>query len=341
MDAAGRNTFDEDDGALLLAPQPFMRSPEPSDFAALRRTLQAGLDRVQHRLDGLDAQLGILLAEREANRLEPPSMDSSHGLFVVGHARSGTTVLMEALNSSPDVHLFSEAGLYESAFVPDFRSRFNADKARFGNERNKGTYCPGLAPEKGCALDHLVLLSKTYRWFGEKVALGVGMKGDLRDQFTDFHARHFYDSRYVCVVRHPLSTIFSSKTMFSSNSVGDFVRSYLTATLLVLDMFRLFPHVKILKHEQVDSSTFDRLALWLGTPLPHAQFCYAREKQQMPPADLPDFLTPTQFSLLSRAWTGFEQLYDERRLVLAEQPSALAELQRDIRLGLERLSAEA
>src|SRR5215469_5290504 len=46
------------------------------------------------------------------------------GLFVIGAARSGTTVLQNALNDSRAIFLFGEPAFHDDAGGPDFASRY-------------------------------------------------------------------------------------------------------------------------------------------------------------------------------------------------------------------------
>src|SRR5204862_6445007 len=63
------------------------------------------------------------------------------GLFVVGHARSGTSILMQALNTSPDIFLLGEANLYVEGLRIGFPRWFNDMHRQFGNTLGKGSYC--------------------------------------------------------------------------------------------------------------------------------------------------------------------------------------------------------
>jgi hypothetical protein len=48
------------------------------------------------------------------------------GLFVIGAARTGTTILQNALNDSADVFLFGEPGFHRDPGSADFAVRYNS-----------------------------------------------------------------------------------------------------------------------------------------------------------------------------------------------------------------------
>lgn len=67
------------------------------------------------------------------------------GLFVIGAARSGTTVMQNALNDSCEIFLFGEPVFHEDAGAPDFSLRYNAMHRAWGNQENKSSFCPPLS----------------------------------------------------------------------------------------------------------------------------------------------------------------------------------------------------
>ena len=76
--------------------------------------------------------------EAVCNRLE------SQGLFIIGAARSGTTILQNALNDSRDIFLFGEPCFHADSGDADFASRYNTMHRSWGNQENKSSYCPPL-----------------------------------------------------------------------------------------------------------------------------------------------------------------------------------------------------
>ncbi len=63
-------------------------------------------------------------------------------LFVLGCARSGTTILQNALNDSDQVFLFGEPDFHTDPGTPDFARRYNAMHRSWSNHATKSTFCP-------------------------------------------------------------------------------------------------------------------------------------------------------------------------------------------------------
>lgn len=208
--------------------------------------------------------------------------------FVVGAARSGTTILQAALNSSPDIFLFGEANFYLDPGTADFRQRYNAMHASYGNQETKGTYCPNLLGEQGSCYNYLKRLSETYRYSGDKLAFAEPF-GHSTDAFMEFQARHFYEARYVFTFRHPVDCLASVARKFAPAALEPFARSYLRVVLLYLRMLRTFPFVTAMVMEDADRQTFERLARFLDADLDRAYGYYVRPAGAAPvdPSSLP------------------------------------------------------
>ena len=56
------------------------------------------------------------------------------GLFVLGAARSGTTVLQNALNDSREIFLFGEPSFHDDMGTADFATRYNYMHRAWGNQ---------------------------------------------------------------------------------------------------------------------------------------------------------------------------------------------------------------
>jgi len=94
-------------------------------------------------------------------------------VFVTGHARSGTTIMLEILNSSPDVFIIDEGELYLNTLARDFAEYYNSRAAaKQGLELAKGFFLPPrlLAGLRGDEI--LERLGRVFRLTGDKVALG-------------------------------------------------------------------------------------------------------------------------------------------------------------------------
>ncbi|OYT98116.1 MAG: hypothetical protein CFE40_12600 [Burkholderiales bacterium PBB1] len=205
---------------------------------------------------------------------------SGRGLFVVGHARSGTTILVDALNSSRDVYCLGEANFHRTIKGEYFSSWFNSVHRSFDNPAMKSTCLPDL-PNK-CGWDVLEKLMEDYKLVGEKVAFFSDVEREVRSFFA-FSIKHFQRSNYICVIRHPRSVSASCIEMFMSGQITPdaleaVAISQLQTYYLILSLALSLPSVYILVHEQMSNATFDSLGNQLGVNLEGAAGFYDFEK---------------------------------------------------------------
>lgn len=205
-------------------------------------------------------------------------------LAIIGHARSGTTVLQNAINTSASAYVLGEANLYRGASDPDFRQRYNAMHRSYGNQVSKSTYAPAL-PGVEAAADgaaYLSALARHYRVVGDKLALGHPRFGHDLDA-----AKSWLEStRAHClfVFRHPASVLSSSATMFGAQIPFAFhVASYALTIGFYLDTLRVLPNVRCLLHDKIAKRTFVDLGDWLDLDLSSAFELYDPPSAAQPP----------------------------------------------------------
>ena len=197
---------------------------------------------------------------------------ASGGLFILGSARSGTTVLQNALNHSPDIFLLGEPDLHRDGGEPGFAARYNDQHRKWANQETKSSFlCPVLDTDGAWPM-HLTWLTKRYRWVGSKIVVNANRDPEELERLFTFQARYFYDARYIFTFRDPVSAIGSTRglQLLSGGPVED-VRSvmvaYASVVALYIRMLRNFPHVRAIFHEDVGPKTFVSIERWLGVSL--------------------------------------------------------------------------
>ena len=200
----------------------------------------------------------------------PPSLAKGH-LFIFGAARSGTTVLQNALNHSPDVFLLGEPDL-RGDIAPGFAARYNARHRGWGNQETKSTLCPAILTEDGTWRDYLQALGDRHRWVGAKLVINPVRPADDLTNLFDFHCRHFHDAYYVFAFRDPLATALSTRDLQvlsrgDSDGIRVIMRNFTDVVALYARMLRNFPNVRAVFHEDRHVQTFEGLQRWLGVPL--------------------------------------------------------------------------
>jgi hypothetical protein len=224
--------------------------------------------------------------EEDRRRLE------DQGLFVVGSGRSGTTIMYETLNLSPDVYLLGEAFLYKDANRPDFAEFLHRRHVSYGNLKSKGHYPPRpLHPgENGFGL--LRRLGSRYRYVGEKVAFGADAATDPADaeQFLEFQATHFFHSGYVLTLRHPVETVWSLASMWPRIPTTTHLAIWTVSLRVLLELSLGFPRTWLVTLDRLDEGAASRLGRTLGIEITVPPGRFAREYQssalahgQLPP----------------------------------------------------------
>ena len=210
--------------------------------------------------------------ESVAGRIAP------QGLFIIGHARSGTTVLQNALNASPDIFLLGEPDLQGDPGTPGFGARYGAMHRGWGNQETKSTALPPVLagdPEWWRWLDRLAAL---HRRVGAKIVLNP-LDDPEHAALQGFQARLFYKSAYLFCFRDPVSTAVSTWRLAELQEAGPppwdvLARSVRSTMRLYVRMLRLFPHVHAVFHDGVDAARLDELGRSLNCDLKGADAYY-------------------------------------------------------------------
>jgi hypothetical protein len=200
-------------------------------------------------------------------------------LFIIGHARSGTTVLQNALNGSDEIYLFGEANFYLDEGLPDFRERYNKSHASNGNQPNKSTICPAAFEGDARWCDYLFHLSHLFRFVGEKIVMNPEHQQFHYAMLMDFMAARFYDGHFIFCFRNPVGVLVSVRAFQSyldgtHSDCRKVLISYLLVMRLYCTMVRLFPNVHAVFHEDPSAECFGKIGESLGIDLSHVSAYY-------------------------------------------------------------------
>jgi hypothetical protein len=206
-------------------------------------------------------------------------------VFIVGAARSGSTILQNALNDSPDIFLLGEPNFHTDQGTPDFAARYNAMHRSWSNQETKSSFCPPVLAGDGRWNEYLCQLAKQHRLVGAKTVItAAGADASAEDWFA-FQCRLFFGSRYIFTFRDPLATLCSTQglqrlTIGRTESLAWIMRNYLAIIVLYLRCLRILPNVEAICHEDADRAGFDKLESWLGVKLPQAHLYYDADRVQ-------------------------------------------------------------
>ncbi|MDE1174847.1 MAG: sulfotransferase [Parvibaculaceae bacterium] len=166
-------------------------------------------------------------------------------IFILGHARSGTTILAECLNAHPDVYMTTEANFYLRGPQADFREQYNLQHAHADNQISKSSYAPAFVPH-GSSLwwEWLESAASHYSIVGDKMAFS-DVHFDLCSEadFLSFFEARFYQARYLFTFRDPVQTLISTIKLLDKDPIRA-IHGWLSMVKLWADFIRIFPHTK-------------------------------------------------------------------------------------------------
>jgi hypothetical protein len=235
------------------------------------------------------------------------------GLFIIGAARTGTTILQNALNDSDHVFLLGEPALHHDAGDADFAVRYNAMHRAWHNQENKSSHCPGFFEGDASWYAYLLHLAGLYRRVGAKLVINPEDAEAEASRVFDFYSRYFYRSHYVFTFRNPLDMLMSVRGLASWNGADEashvaILRCFYLVLQLYLRMLRNLPHVSAVFHESVDANTFEALGNWLSVDLKGAAAYYDSDKvRHHALAELPEAWR----GVIQQAVTVYEDLRGE------------------------------
>jgi len=220
---------------------------------------------------------------------------SKKGLFVVGNARSGTTILLRCLNLSRDVYLMAESNLFFKHREPNFRSWHNQEHEKVNTPPYKGTFLPEPPIPLQGGLAHLAWLARHYRYVGEKLAFGPGNTVNgvpFQDVFFEFQSRFFFLATYFLIVRTPVECVWSMHKMFPSVAIESLIECWLRSVSLCIDLYSVFPNCYLILFENLTSQTIARISQVLQTeiPLPPTMLTDEAKNSRLPKAQVPEVL---------------------------------------------------
>lgn len=216
---------------------------------------------------GFRARLGDLGGGREGR-----------GLFVVGHGRSGTTILASALNyASHEIRLLDEAFLFGNDLFTDetYVGRYNEkmrgyiESALIRDIDDKHDICspkfiaPAGTHGNALGIEMLETLFAEYRFAGEKITFLPFIPGGFAAyfrRFLDFHSSFFPKSRYILLFRNLDEVLASCLNTFPQLNTDEnhlkLLYSLSLAYYTLLNLYMALPNVNAIWHNKINRQTF-------------------------------------------------------------------------------------
>lgn len=253
------------------------------------------LDRIPVWLDSRLEALTVTATAADMRELDELRSLEKQGLFILGCARSGTTILTRSLNRSPEVLLLEEPNCFLHQHLADFVGWFNRLHESMGNFCMKGTYLPPLVVPATGPIDVLLRLRGDYRYLGEKTAIGPhDYPPNWARAYLDFQGKYFLRAKYIYILRTPVEAIWSLHKMFPDRPVTRLCETWLEALALSLDAYHVFPNSRMVFFDELGEEMIDRLGHWLDLPIPILRGTFGRKyiRSALEPDDIPQPLLP-------------------------------------------------
>src|SRR5262249_14329912 len=144
---------------------------------------------------------------------------ASRCAFVIGPARSGTTILAQIVSASARAFLTTEANFYMAGAYPDFRAWYNQQHQSFGNQVCKSTYAPNLGDScERSWWQWLARAAEHYDLVGDKMAYTEQhLNWCEPNDFMSFFESRFFGSRYMFIFRDPVQTVLSAAVLWGKD----------------------------------------------------------------------------------------------------------------------------
>jgi hypothetical protein len=218
-------------------------------------------------------------------------------LFVVGNARSGTSIFCRCLNYAREIHLLEESNLHVNNARPDFHAWFNRMHREFGRFPSKGTYVPSPPVALEGGLPYLRWLSRHHKYVGEKVAfVPIGTCGGrpVQDVFFEFHSQFFYQAKHFLIIRTPTECMWSMQKLFPQANLGMVVESWLRSLAVCVDVYATFPHCWMVFFDRLSRETIARIShiLQVEIPVPARALTESRQSSRLARGEIPESLNP-------------------------------------------------
>lgn len=259
--------------------------PDAGEGARRVRARRGRRSGVPRRSPGLDAMSGSLAADEE---LRACRAIADRCAFVIGPARSGTTILAQLINASDRAFLTTEALFHRASIFGPFRDWYNGQHRVFRNQICKSTYAPDFAsPDCNSWWEWLTGASQHFDIVGDKLAFTHRHFDEMpARRIQEFYESRFFPSRYVFVFRNPVQSLLGSAVL-GFDDARALIRGWGEIVMLWADMIRVFPSTMTVLLEELDAARVEEIGTFLGLDLSaSARLLDAREQRSHRPRDV-------------------------------------------------------
>jgi hypothetical protein len=244
---------------------------------------------------------------------------SGQALFVLGFARSSTSISTQILNSSNDVFLLGEANIYLPHYERRFTDWYNQMHSDSNNQISKTTYAPDFVPDVDHDwLDWLCVAKTVYPLVGDKMAFSdqhfsLAAPSTIRSFFES----RFFRSKYIFTIRDPVQTLLSTAKLFNISTERAIIRetiAWLRFVQMWADWVRVFPSTLTFDADKLNHNVIDDLQTFVETDLSGAKL-FIDERSRT------NHLNAIAFPILDQIKDDLGLVFDLVKAAMEERPS--------------------
>lgn len=197
-------------------------------------------------------------------------------LFLLGFARSSTSIYTQVLNSSRDIFILGEANFYLPHHEHRFVDWYKKMHIEFDNQVSKTTYAPDFLPDISHSwLDWLIEAKKCYKLVGDKMAFSAQHFNFVEpNKIQSFFEARFFNSKYIFTLRNPLQTLISTAKLFGISKeiqIAAEIIAWLRFVQMWANWVRIFPNTLTFSADAPSSDTICAIQAFLGIDLSGAE----------------------------------------------------------------------
>ena len=240
---------------------------------------------------------------------------AKNAVFILGFARSSTTIVQQIVNWSHEALILGEANFHLPSDASRFRDGYNAQHVEFGNQVSKTTYAPDFVPERPHTWwQWLAEAAKHYPIVGDKMAFTAYHLTTVDRHATQaFFESRFFDAKYIFIIREPIQALLSTAKLLNVTT-EDLLRPEIVAWLDFVqfwaDCVRTFPNTLTLIADDIGPQTVGEIGRFLELPLSGAEQMLGDEYRNL-------HAVPKDLGPLAQFKDEFAELYDLIRAIPA------------------------
>jgi hypothetical protein len=214
---------------------------------------------------------------QKAVPLKLTASEQGRCLFVIGHARSGSSSIAHVMCEQPDCMVTFEANW----FIPENRvhpvDQFNYQRVLYGRSVNKTQFLPESLPAQATVEDVFRFGLERFSIFGEKTGLGIRESVWLQHPAVlafQYQMENFPWANYVLTVRRPREAILANSKIKPNYPIAEYILWWLKMMETWLPLLSVSDRCCILPFDWSRSGHLKPIEKLIARDLPHPNFIF-------------------------------------------------------------------